>query len=149
MVADAGTTVSVDALGKDIFIFLAASVLVVPLSRFLNANSVLGFLILGCAIGPYGLGLFSNSEADLQLGDFGIVFLLFLEGLQLSPERLQKLGNFFRLGLSEFLLTIVTITAANLFLGPRSSRRGGRRAPTAPPPSPCSSCRTWPSRPCS
>ena len=76
VLADVSTTVSVDALGKDIFIFLAASVLVVPLSRFSNTNSVLGFLALGCAIGPYGLGLFSNSEADLQLGDFGIVFLL-------------------------------------------------------------------------
>ena len=66
MVADVVPTfVSIDALGNDIFIFLAASVLVVPLSRYLNANSVLGFLALGCAIGPYGLGLFSDTEAVL------------------------------------------------------------------------------------
>ena len=62
------TTVSVDALGGDIFTFLAASVLVVPLSRLIDVTPVLGFLVLGCAIGPYGLGFFSNSEADLQLG---------------------------------------------------------------------------------
>ena len=120
MVAEAATKmVSLDALGSDIFTFLAASVVVVPLSKYLNVTPVLGFLALGCAIGPYGLGLFSNSEADLQLGDFGIVFLLFIEGLQLSPDRLKKLGGFFQLGLAQFLLTIATITAANLYLGPR------------------------------
>ena len=68
LVAAADQTVSLDALGSDIFIFLAASVLVVPLSRVLNVTPVLGFLALGCGIGPYGLGLFGNSEADLQLG---------------------------------------------------------------------------------
>jgi len=115
----ASNTISLDALGSDIFTFLAASVLVVPLSRYLNVTPVLGFLALGCAIGPYGLGFFSNSEADLQLGDFGIVFLLFIEGLQLSPDRLQKLGGFFQLGLAQFLLTIATLTAANLYLGPQ------------------------------
>merc|ERR1719424_404328 len=119
LVAAADATVSIDDLGNDIFIFLAASVLVVPLSRVLNVTPVLGFLALGCGIGPYGLGLFGNSEADLQLGDLGIVFLLFIEGLQLSPDRLKKLGSFFKLGLAQFLLTIAAITAANLYLGPQ------------------------------
>ena len=116
--ADASQLVSLDALGSDIFTFLAASVLVVPLSKRLGVTPVLIFLALGCAIGPYGLGVFSNSEANLQLGDFGIVFLLFIEGLQLSPDRLQKLGGFFKLGLAQFLLTIAALTAANLYLGP-------------------------------
>ena len=84
MSAISGDTISLNSLGSDIFTFLAASVLVVPLSRVLNVTPVLGFLALGCAIGPYGLGFFSNSEADLQLGDFGIVFLLFIEA---SPAR--------------------------------------------------------------
>ena len=119
LVAAAEETISLDDLGNDIFIFLAASVLVVPLSRVLNVTPVLGFLALGCGIGPYGLGLFGNSEADLQLGDLGIVFLLFIEGLQLSPDRLKKLGSFFKLGLAQFLLTIAAITAANLYLGPQ------------------------------
>ena len=117
--AVADTSISLESLGNDIFIFLAASVLVVPLSKSLNVTPVLGFLALGCAIGPFGLGLFSNSEADVELGDFGIVFLLFIEGLQLSPDRVQKLGSFFKLGLAQFLLTIAAITAANLYLGPQ------------------------------
>ena len=104
LVAAADATVSLDDLGSDIFIFLAASVLVVPASRVLNVTPVLGFLALGCGIGPYGLGLFGNSEADLQLGDLGIVFLLFIEGLQLSPDRLKKLGSFFKLGLARQLV---------------------------------------------
>ena len=112
-------SLSVDALGNDIFTFLVASVLVVPLSRLLDITPVLGFLAIGCAIGPFGLGFFSNSEADLQLGDFGIDFLLFIEGLQLSPERLRKLGAFFKLGLAQFLLTIAALTTANLYLGPQ------------------------------
>ena len=89
LVAAAEATVSLDALGNDIFIFLAASVLVVPLCRQLNVTPVLGFLTLGCAIGPYGLGLFGNSEADLQLGDLGIVFLLFIEGNPKSQPQPQ------------------------------------------------------------
>jgi len=122
VIADAvadNSAISLEALGSDIFTFLAASVLVVPLSRVLNVTPVLGFLVLGCAIGPFGLNFFSNSEADVQLGDFGIVFLLFIEGLQLSPDRIKKLGGFFQLGLAQFLLTIAAITAANLYLGPQ------------------------------
>ena len=106
-------------IAADVSLPLTTQVLVVPLSRVLNVTPVLGFLALGCAIGPYGLGLFGNSEADLQLGDLGIVFLLFIEGLQLSPDRLKKLGSFFKLGLAQFLGSIAAITAANLYLGPQ------------------------------
>ena len=97
---------TLDALGKDVLVFLGASVLVVPLSRAVGVTPVLGFLAIGCAIGPYGLELFSNTEADLELGDFGILFLLFVEGLNLSPEKLKGLGAFFRLGASQLLLSI-------------------------------------------
>ena len=118
-VAETSAVISLDALGNDIFFFLLASVVVVPLSRVLNVTPVLGFLAVGCAAGPFGLGILSDSEANVQLGDLGIVFLLFIEGLQLSPDRLLKLGNFFKLGLAQFILTIAAITAANLYLGPQ------------------------------
>jgi len=110
---------SLDALGRDLFTFLAASVLVVPLSKYLNLTPVLGFLALGCAIGPYGLSLFSDSEADIELGDFGIVFLLFIEGLNLSTDRLQTLGSFFRLGLAQLLLSIGAFFFITLLIGPQ------------------------------
>ena len=107
-----------DALGSDILIFLAASVLVVPTSRALGISPVLGFLAVGCAIGPYGLSLFGNTEADLELGDFGILFLLFVEGLNLSPDKLKDLGAFFKLGFSQLAVSISLFFFGTLLLGP-------------------------------
>lgn len=109
---------AVNALGNDLFVFLAASVFVVPLSRYLNITPVLGFIALGACIGPYGLGLFSNTEADVELGDFGILFLLFVEGLNLSPERIKKLGSFFSLGSVQILFSMGVIFFSTLWLGP-------------------------------
>ena len=109
---------AIDALGRDIFAFLAASVLVVPASRLVGAPPVLGFLAIGCILGPHGLGVFGDVEADVALGDFGILFLLFNEGLNLSPERLRKLGEFLRLGLAQFILTVATFFFFSFYLGP-------------------------------
>ena len=106
------------ALGTDVFTFLATSVLVVPAARFAGLPPPLLFLAAGCAIGPHGLNIFSNSEADLRLGDFGILFLLFNEGLNLSPERLRKLGAFFKLGLAQGLLTVGVFFFFSFYLGP-------------------------------
>jgi Kef-type K+ transport system membrane component KefB/Ca2+-binding EF-hand superfamily protein/voltage-gated potassium channel Kch len=109
---------SIEVLGHDIFIFLAASVVVVPLSRALNVTPVLGFLALGCLIGPYGIELFQNSEADLELGDFGILFLLFNEGLALSPSRIRKLTSFGKMGLGQLLLSINLFFFGTILGGP-------------------------------
>ena len=109
---------AIDALGRDIFAFLAASVLVVPASRLVGAPPVLGFLAIGCILGPHGLGVFGDVEADVALGDFGILFLLFNEGLNLSPERLRKLGEFLRLGLAQFILTVAVFFFFSFYLGP-------------------------------
>ena len=94
------------SLGHDIFVFLTASVIVVPLCKYLNISSVLGFLAVGCLIGPYGLEIFSNSESDIQLGDLGILFLLFNEGLSLSPDRIKELGRFTGLGAFQLFVSI-------------------------------------------
>ncbi|GFH49216.1 hypothetical protein CTEN210_05692 [Chaetoceros tenuissimus] len=69
------------SLGRDILTFLFVTVLVIPLSNSLGMNPTLLFLLIGCILGPYNLQMFSNNEADLELGDFGILFLLFNEGL--------------------------------------------------------------------
>jgi len=119
LVRTTNARMALDSLGHDLITFLAASVLVVPVSKVLKVTPVLGFLLLGCAIGPHGFGLFSNTEADLKLGDFGILFLLFIEGLNLSPDRLEKLGSFFQLGVSQMLLSIGFFFFSVLFLGPQ------------------------------
>ena len=109
---------SFDALGHDIFVFLAASVFVVPVCKALKITPVLGFLAIGCLIGPFGAHLISNSEADIQLGDFGILFLLFNEGLSLSPERIKELGKFTGLGVLQLLISIAAIFVGTFWFGP-------------------------------
>jgi Kef-type K+ transport system membrane component KefB/voltage-gated potassium channel Kch len=109
---------SFDALGHDIFVFLIASVFVVPFCKALKITPVLGFLAIGCLIGPFGGRLISNSEADVQLGDFGILFLLFNEGLSLSPERIKELGKFTGLGVLQLLISIAAIFVGTFWFGP-------------------------------
>lgn len=109
---------ALEALGQDIFTFLAVSVVVVPLCKSLKISPVLGFLAVGCAIGPYGFHLFSNTEADVELGDFGILFLLFNEGLSLSPERIKELGRFTGLGVFQLLISIGLIFVGTFWGGP-------------------------------
>lgn len=106
-----------DKLGRDIFTFLVASVVVVPLSKQLKFPPVLGFILIGCILGPYGLSTFSNTAADIELGDFGILFLLFNEGLALSPERIRDLGRFSTLGLLQMVSSISIFTLAATFAG--------------------------------
>lgn len=106
------------SLGHDIFIFLVASVFVVPICKSLNVTPVLGFLLVGCILGPHGVGLFSNSEQDIELGDFGILFLLFNEGLSLSPERIKELGRFTGLGAFQLIISIGFIFLGSVLGGP-------------------------------
>lgn len=105
-------------LGRDVLTFLAASVAVVPLSKWLGVTPVLGFLATGCLLGPHGLGLFLDTEADLQLGDLGILFLLFSEGLNLSPERLSALRAFSGLGVLQILTSMGLFFFGILLGGP-------------------------------
>jgi Kef-type K+ transport system membrane component KefB len=105
-------------LGRDVLTFLAASVAVVPLSKWLGVTPVLGFLATGCLLGPHGLGLFSDTEADLRLGDLGILFLLFSEGLNLSPERLSALRAFSGLGVLQILASMGLFFFGILLGGP-------------------------------
>lgn len=109
---------ALSSLGRDIFTFLAATVAVVPVSRLLGVTPVLGFLAAGCLLGPHGLQMFANSEADLELGDFGILFLLFTEGLNLSPDKIKELGSFYGLGALQLLNTMALFFFGIVFVGP-------------------------------
>ncbi|MEP6723510.1 MAG: cation:proton antiporter, partial [Variovorax sp.] len=72
-------------------IYLGAAVFVVPLSKALGLGSIIGYLVAGIAIGPWGLGLVSNVEDILHFAEFGVVLMLFLVGLELEPKRLWNL----------------------------------------------------------
>ena len=97
-------------VGHDLIIFLTIAVVVAPLSSALNISPVLLYLLFGLATGPHGVGLLRGGEdVGFELGDFGILFLLFVEGLNLSPERLKELGSFFSLGATQLLLSVGVI----------------------------------------
>jgi len=86
-------------------IFLAAAVIAVPLFRLLGFGSVLGYLAAGVVIGPAGLRLITDVDNILHFAEIGIVFLLFIIGLELQPSRLWILRrSVFGLGTLQVLL---------------------------------------------
>ena len=72
-------------------ILLAAAVLLVPLFKRLGLGSVLGYLVAGMAVGPYGLRVNSQPDAILHTAALGVTLLMFLIGLELQPSRLWAL----------------------------------------------------------
>ncbi len=79
--------------------YLGAAVVAVPLAKRLGLGSVLGYLLAGIAIGPWGLSLIANVEDILHFAEFGVVLLLFLIGLELNPKRLWRcVGRYLVLG---------------------------------------------------
>jgi glutathione-regulated potassium-efflux system ancillary protein KefC len=99
-------------------VYLAAGVLVVPVFKRLGLGSVLGYLVAGAAIGPWGLALVSAPEAILRFAEFGVVLLLFLVGLELNPRRVWQLRKpIFGMGAAQVLATIAVVALAGWALG--------------------------------
>ncbi len=72
-------------------VYLLAAVVAVPLAKRLGLGAVLGYLLAGVAIGPWGLRLIIEVEDILHFSEFGVVLLLFIIGLELEPKRLWAL----------------------------------------------------------
>jgi glutathione-regulated potassium-efflux system ancillary protein KefC len=72
----------------DALVYLSAAVVFVPIANRLRLGSVLGYLLAGCVIGPFGLGLVDDVESILHFAEFGVVLMLFIIGLELDPARL-------------------------------------------------------------
>ncbi|MBT3371005.1 MAG: potassium transporter KefB [Rhodospirillaceae bacterium] len=90
----------------DVLIFLVAAVVVVPAFRRLRTSPVLGYLAAGILVGPHGLAVIRDSESAHTLAEFGVVFLLFMIGLEFSAERLRALGHYvFGLGALQVTVT--------------------------------------------
>lgn len=90
----------------DALIFLAIAVLVSPVCHRLRVSPVLGYLVAGSVVGPAGLGLMTDETGARDLAELGIVFLLFMIGLELSWERLRVIRHFiFGLGTMQVLAT--------------------------------------------
>lgn len=115
---------------REILIFLAAAGLVLPVALRLRVNPVLGYLAVGGAIGPFGLGLWaadmpllshlviSDLEGVRTLAELGIIFLLFTIGLELSLDRLWAMRRLvFGLGGLQVCVTAAAIAAIALAFG--------------------------------
>jgi glutathione-regulated potassium-efflux system ancillary protein KefC len=72
-------------------IYLGSAAIIVPIAVRLGLGSVLGYLIAGCIIGPWGLRLVTDAETILHFAEIGVVLMLFVIGLELDPRRLWTL----------------------------------------------------------
>ena len=103
---------------RDGVIMLGAAMLFVMLFRRLGLGAVLGYLVAGAVVGPFGLGLIGAPEEMLHIADFGIVLLLFLVGLELNPSRLLRLRrDIFGLGLMQVVASGLAVAALVRFAG--------------------------------
>lgn len=115
---------------KDFFVFIAASALVVPLFHRARIGAVAGFLLVGVAVGPYGLGRFAGEHEVIRLltiedrervtpfAELGVMFLLFLIGLELSFTRLWALRRFvLGVGTLQFAASALAVALIAKFIG--------------------------------
>lgn len=97
---------------------LAAAVIAAPLSKRLGFGTVLGYLVGGIAIGPFGLGVFSEAGDILQVAELGVVLFLFLIGLEMRPARLWAMRRqIFGLGLAQVLACTALLTGVGVATG--------------------------------
>ena len=121
---------------KEALLFLGTAGVIVPLFRRLHLSPVLGFLLAGVLLGPYGLGRFAasagwvssfaitNPESVGAVAELGVVFLLFMIGLELSWERLQRMRRLiFGLGAAQVVACATALAgfAYWIGLGPRNA----------------------------
>jgi len=103
---------------QPVLILLAAAVLVVVVFRSLRLPPLLGYLIVGAAIGPHALGWIRDTAEVRNLAEFGVVFLMFSIGLEFSlPKLLTMRRIVFGLGAAQVTLTLAIVLAVAAALG--------------------------------
>ena len=99
-------------------LYLLAGVLGVAICRWFKWPAVLGYLSAGVLIGPHGLALVPASVGVSHLGEFGVVFLMFIIGLEFNLRKLRALQrHVFGLGTLQVILTLLTVTAGFWLMG--------------------------------
>jgi glutathione-regulated potassium-efflux system ancillary protein KefC len=99
-------------------VYFAAAVIAVMAAHRLGLGSVAGYLLAGIAIGPWGLKLIAQPEAIRAFAELGVVFLLFVIGLELEPHRLWSMRTrLIGLGLSQVVGSIAAIAGVALLFG--------------------------------
>jgi len=99
-------------------LYFTAAVVAVMASHRLGLGSVAGYLLAGIAIGPWGFQLVATTDHIRAFAELGVVFLLFVIGLELEPKRLWSMrAQLLGLGLAQVLGSIAAITLAGWALG--------------------------------
>lgn len=101
-----------------VFIFLAAACIIIPLASRFKLGSVLGYLIIGVLIGPFGFKLIGNAVQIMHFAEFGVIMMLFLIGLELEPETLWRLRKaIIGFGALQVILTTLILALIGISLG--------------------------------
>lgn len=101
-----------------LIIFLVSAVICVPISKKIGLGSILGYLIAGIIIGPYGIKLITNVEEIMHFSEFGVVLFLFIIGLELNPKKLWSLRiPIFGMGSAQVVLNTIVFALAAYLLG--------------------------------
>ncbi|WP_192454126.1 monovalent cation:proton antiporter-2 (CPA2) family protein [Acinetobacter oleivorans] len=99
-------------------VLLAAAVIAVPIFKRIGLGSVLGYLIAGLIIGPFGFAFFQDSTAILHIAELGIVMYLFVIGLEMQPSHLWSLRReIFGLGTLQIIICALALTGVGLLFG--------------------------------
>ena len=99
-------------------VLLLAAVIAVPLAKRWQLGAVLGYLAAGALIGPSGIGLIGNTEEISKISELGVVLMLFVIGMEVSPQRLWVMRRtVFGIGSLQLVLTGIVIGGVCLALG--------------------------------
>ncbi|MGB5679518.1 MAG: glutathione-regulated potassium-efflux system protein KefC [Gammaproteobacteria bacterium] len=99
------------------FVYLSAAVIAVPISKRLGFGAVLGYLLAGVVIGPWGFRLIREAEDILHFAEFGVVLLLFVIGLELNPRRLWEMRKpILGLGAAQVIITTSILTGLGVVM---------------------------------
>ena len=105
----------------EILVLLLAATFVVAIFKHLNLSPVLGYLFAGLAIGPHSFGIIQDIETSKKIAEFGVVFLLFQIGLELTLKRLVSMRlHVFGFGTAQLLITAGLIGTIAYLLGASS-----------------------------
>ncbi len=98
-------------------VLLLAAVIVVPIAKRSGLGTVLGYLLAGVIIGPFGFKMITQADTLLHFSEFGVVMMLFLIGLELEPKVLWRLRkSLLGLGSAQVILTTAAITVAAIVM---------------------------------
>ncbi|RLZ08155.1 potassium transporter [Acinetobacter sp. 2JN-4] len=99
-------------------VLLAAAVIAVPIFKRIGLGSVLGYLIAGLIIGPFGFAFFHESTSILHIAELGIVMYLFVIGLEMQPSHLWSLRReIFGLGTLQIIVSALALTGVGILFG--------------------------------